>query len=188
MPKNLIKIILILLVNFIVAKNLFAKETIGSEVASNLMKIANSSKIISKKEYNDFWNSTGIKSREQKLDFILTLNQLILPIQKYNLILWDCAEKSWLRQMPENCEKSFPELSRIKSQLIMQIGEDNFKNIDVNFKKIIKSSANRKGNPNDKNDISDNEISLEKINNAKIKSIETLNRIDILLQPEYQKN
>lgn len=188
MLKNLIKIIMLLLVNFLLTKNLLANDTIGNEVASNLMKIANSSKPISKKEYNDFWNSTGIKSREQKLNFILSLNQLILPIQKYNLILWDCAEKSWLNQKPENCEKSFPELPKIKSQLTKQIGEDNFKNIDVNFKKVIKSSANRKGNPNDQNDISDNEISLEKIKSAKIKSMETLNRIDILLQPDYQKN
>jgi len=188
MPRILVKFFVIFTIAFFVTKNIFANNTVGGEVSQNLMKIVNSSKPISNKEYNDFWNSTGIKSREQKLNFIITLNQLILPIQKYNLILWDCAEKSWLKQKPENCEKSFPELPKIKLQLTKQIGEDNFKNIDDNFIKVIKSSANRKGNPNDKNDISDAEISLEKIKMAKIASMKTLNRIDILLQPDYQKN
>ena len=186
---NILKIFLwFLILNFLPTNNFFAQNTVGNEVAQNLMKIANSSKPISKSEYNDFWNSTGIKSREQKLNFILALNQLILPIQKYNIILWDCAEKSWQIQMPENCENTYVNLPKIKKQLIQQIGEENFKNIDDSFKKVINSSAKRKGNPGDKNDIIDSEISLEKIRNAKLKSIQTLDRIDIILQPDYQKN
>lgn len=188
MLKILRIILLIFIVNFLPIENLPAQNTIGNEVAQNLMKIANSPKPISKKDYNDFWNSTGIKSREQKLNFILTLNQLILPIQKYNIILWDCAEKSWQSQKPENCEKTFSNLPKIKKQLIQQVGEENFKNIDDNFKKVINSSAKRKGNPNNEKDISDSEISLDKIRNAKLKSIQTLDRIDIILQPDYQKN
>jgi len=96
MPKIFKKISFFFILFFVFSKNLCAENTIGEDVAQKLMNIANSSQPISKKEYNNFWNSTGIKSREQKLNFILTLNQLILPIQKYNLILWDCAEKSWI--------------------------------------------------------------------------------------------
>lgn len=188
MPKIFKNISFFFILFFVFSKNLCAENTIGEDVAQKLMNIANSSQPISKKDYNNFWNSTGIKSREQKLNFILTLNQLILPIQKYNLILWDCAEKSWISQKVENCEKIFTDLPKIKKQLSSQVGEENFKNIDNNFKKVIRSSANRKGNPNDKDDINDNEISLEKIKDAKIKSMQTLNRIDIILQPDYQKN
>jgi len=168
----------------------FSQETYSARVSKKLMEIATSSQKITKKEYDDFWNSTGIKSRDQKINFINSMRYNFILIQEFNKILWDCAEKAWVANKKIKCQELNNNLNKIKTNLISEIGEDEFKKVENNFNYIIETASNRgidKNNPN-ANIQPANMITLEKIKIAKINTQNLLDRINILLQPDFRNN
>jgi hypothetical protein len=153
-------------------------------VANKLMKIATSDKPITKNDYDDFWNSTGIKSRDQKISLIAKLKDNYGIIQQYNNILWQCSERSWIDAKIIDCQKINSNYQNIRNQLFKLLGDEEFKKIDDNFNNIINISAKRGGKIS--NTSSDQPITLDKIQYAKKLSQLMLERVEKILQIDYR--
>lgn len=184
MNKFLLTIFLFLSINISFA---FATENYADNVSKKLMEIAMSDKKITQKDYNDFWNTTGVKSRDQKINLIMSMKTSFIAIQEFNTVLWDCAEKSWLANKKIKCSELNKNFEKIKNNLLSGIGEEDFKKIEGNFNYIIESASNRGIDKNKTFNTlqADNLITLDKIRIAKIKSQNLLERVNILMQPDF---
>ncbi|MBM3590773.1 MAG: hypothetical protein FJX30_05330 [Alphaproteobacteria bacterium] len=153
-------------------------------VSEKLIKIATSSNKITKKDYNDFWDSTGIKSSQEKIKLISLMKSNFIAIQQYNSILWECAEKSWKDGAIADCQKINKNFIEVKKTLYNLLGNEEFKKVDFNFNNVMKVSAKRGGSiaPG----APEEEITLEKIQLAKMTSQVVLQRIEIILQPDFK--
>jgi len=156
----------------------------SQNVADKLIKIATSSSPITKKDYDDFWKSTGIKSKEEKINLISIMRANYLVIQQYNSILWECAEKSWIDNKIYDCQKINKKYLKIRNDLYKLLGDQEFKKVDDNFNKVIKISANREGSLSSNS--SGDSITLEKLQYAKNTSKLVLQRVDLIMQVEFR--
>jgi hypothetical protein len=156
----------------------------SQNIADKLVKIATSEKSISKSDYDDFWNATGIKSREEKINLIAILKANYFLIQQYNNILWECAEKSWIDNKIVNCQTINANYLKIRNDIFKLLGDEEFKKIDDNFNNIIKISSKRGGSM--MNGQAEQPITLEKVQFAKRASQNMLQRVDKILQVDFK--
>mgnify|MGYP006289966541 CR=1 FL=1 len=172
---------------FILFSSTIAKaqpDQFSQNIANKLIKIVSSDSPITRKDYNDFWKSTGIKSQAEKLNLISIMRANYFTIQQYNTILWECAEKSWADNKIYDCQKINKNYLKIRNQVYQLLGDEEFKKIDNNFNNVIKISAKRGGSMSP--DLEEEPITLEKVQYAKRASQLMLQKIDIIMQPEFK--
>jgi hypothetical protein len=159
--------------------NSYSQSQVAVNVSDSLVSIILLKTKITKKEYNDFWSKTGVKSKEEKMNFIFTMRSNFLPIQEYNKAIWECAEKSWIANREIECPNVKTVSAKLKKILYDSNQEAKFEEVERGFKAIIKASANRiKKDTNQK-------VTLEDIQNIKDETSRILDRTSIILQPEF---
>ena len=174
--KFIVKIIIFI---FLIQYNSYAQTQIAVDVSQSFSKIIVAKEKITKKDYNNFWDKTGVKSKEEKMNLIFAMRNSFLPIQEYNSAIWECAEKSWIANREIECPDIKKILVKLKETFYNLNQQEKLEEMDKGFKDIIKASANRvKKETNQK-------ITLEDIQIIKKETIRILNRASIILQPEF---
>jgi len=141
---------------------------------------------ITKRDYDNFWSKTGIKSKEEKINIIIVLKNNFLIIQEYNQAVWDCAEKSWIANKEIICKDLQKNIETIKKNLVGSVDIEKFREMEIGFNSMIKDSAKRGKNIELGNGAKIfQEISLESIQEIKRKTNSMLERTKIILQPEF---
>jgi hypothetical protein len=179
------------LILIITTKNSYTKDNFAENVSNKLAMIISKEGPITIKDYNEFWNATGIKSRDQKALLISNLRADFVNIHEFNNALWDCAERSWIANRPVNCNDLKSKFNVIKNAISKYENEkNNIENMEKNFQAIIKSAELRgKFNAKDfeNNNLMFQDIDLDKIKSAKIKSQLILLKTNAILQLEFSK-
>ena len=174
--KFIIKLVIFI---FLINSNSYSQSQVAVNVSQAFTNIILSKTKITKKDYDDFWNKTGVKSKEEKMNFIFTMRNSFLPIQEYNKVIWECAEKSWIANQEIECPDIKKISTKLKKILYDSDQEEKFEEMEKGFKDIIKASANRiKKDTNQK-------VALEDIRAIKNETNRILDRASIILQPEF---
>ena len=181
--KFIFKIIIIILLT---SSKAYSQSQIANNVSQELSNIMLSKEKITKKDYNNFWSKTGVKSREEKINFIFSTKNSFLLIQEYNREVWECAEKSWIVNKEIECKNLKKSIENIKKILVDPTDIEKFKTMENGFNEMIKVSARRNKNIELGNGAKiSQEITLESIQEIKKKTNLMLERINIILQPEF---
>jgi len=176
--KFIIKLIIFI---FFINSNSYSQSQVAVDVSQSFTKIILAKEKITKKDYNNFWDKTGVKSKEEKMNLIFTMRNSFLPVQEYNKAIWECAEKSWIANQEIDC----PDIKKISAKLKKTFynldQQEKLEEMDRGFRDMIKASANRvKKETNQK-------ITLEDIQIVKRETIRILDRASIILQPEFME-
>ena len=89
--KFIIKLIIFI---FFVNSNSYSQSQVAVDVSQSFTKIILAKEKITKKDYNNFWDKTGVKSKEEKMNLIFTMRNSFLPVQEYNKAIWESLEKN----------------------------------------------------------------------------------------------
>ena len=76
--KFLFKIIIIVLLT---SSKAYSQSQIANNISQELSNIMLSKEKITKKDYNNFWSKTGVKSKEEKMNLIVNVKNSFLIIQ-----------------------------------------------------------------------------------------------------------
>ena len=171
---------------FLTSFNAYSQSEMSQNISREFTKIILSPEKITKNDYNNFWKQTGIKSREEKMNLIVTMKNSFVAVQEYNKDVWDCAEKSWIANKEIDCAKLKKSTNTLKNIFYNSQEIDKFKEMEKNFIELIKVSS-RRGIDSDKNNSSKNfkQITLVDIQKTKEDTKKILERADIILQPEF---
>ena len=171
---------------FLTSFNAYSQSEMSQNISKEFTKIILSPEKITKNDYNNFWKQTGIKSREEKMNLIVTMKNSFVAVQEYNKDVWDCAEKSWIANKEIDCAKLKKSTNTLKNIFYNSPEIDKFKEMEKNFTELIKVSS-RRGIDNDKNNSSKNfkQITLADIQKTKEDTKKILERADVILQPEF---
>jgi len=181
--KFIFKVVIIV---FLTSSKAYSQSQIANNVSQELSNIMLSKEKITKKDYNNFWSKTGVKSREEKANFILSIRSSFLLIQEYNREVWECAEKSWIANKEIECKNLKKSIEKINKILVDSADIEKFKKMENGFNEMIKGSARRSNNIELGNGSKiSQEITLESIQEIKKKTNLMLDRINIILQPEF---
>jgi hypothetical protein len=174
---------------FLILSNAYGQSQIANNVSEAIKEIMLSKEKITKKDYDSFWQKTGVKSREEKINFIINIKNNFLLIQEYNKTVWECAEKSWIANKEIECKDLQKNITDIKKNLGNSVDIEKFKEMESGFNDIIKNSAKRGKNVESvgRSKIFQ-EITLESIQEIKRKTNQILERANAILQPEFIYN
>ena len=171
---------------FLTCFNAYSQSVMSQNISREFTKIILSPEKITKNDYNNFWKQTGIKSREEKMNLIITMKNSFVAVQEYNKDVWDCAEKSWIANKEIDCAKLKKSANNLKNIFYNSPEIDKFKEMEKKFTELIKVSS-RRGIDSDKDNSSKNfkQITLTDIQKTKEDTKKILERADIILQPEF---
>lgn len=178
-------IIKIIIITFLICPKAYSQSQIANNVSQEITKIMLSQEKITKNDYNNFWNKTGVKSKEEKLNLILNLKNSFLIIQEYNKAVWECAENSWLANKEIECKDLQKIAQNIKKIFYSSIEIEKFKEMEKGFNDMIKTSAKRGKNVDLGGSKIFQEVSLESIQEIRKKTNKILERTNMILQPEF---
>jgi len=174
------------ILTFLILPKAYSQSQIANNVSQELIKIMLSSDKITKNDYDNFWSKTGVKSKEEKINFIVNIKNSFLIIQEYNQSVWDCAEKSWIANKEIVCIDLQKNIEKIKRNIDNSIDMEKFKEMEIGFNKMIKDSAKRGKNIElGSGSKFFQEITLESIQEIKRKTSAMLERTNVILQPEF---
>ena len=181
--KFIIKIIILVLLT---CSKAYSQSQIANNISQELSNIMLSKEKITKKDYNNFWSKTGVKSKEEKINFIYSMKSSFVVIQEYNREVWDCAEKSWISNKEIECKNLQKSIENINKILVDSADIEKFKKMENGFNEMIKGSA-RRGKDIELGNGSKifQEITLGSIQEIKKKTNLMLERVNVILQPEF---
>ena len=179
-------IIKIIILTLLICPMAYSQSQIANNISQELSNIMLSKEKITKKDYNNFWSKTGVKSKEEKINFIYSMKSSFVVIQEYNREVWDCAEKSWISNKEIECKNLQKSIENINKILVDSADIEKFKKMESGFNEMIKGSARRGKNIELGNGSKIfQEITLGSIQEIKNKTNLMLERVNIILQPEF---
>jgi len=178
-------IIKTIILSLLIYSKAYSQSQIANNVSQELSNIMLSKEKITKKDYNNFWSKTGVKSREEKMNLIVNVKNSFLIIQEYNKAVWECAENSWIANKEIECKDLQKIAQNIKKIFYNSVEIEKFKEMEKGFNDMIKTSAKRGKNIDLAGSKIFQEITLESIKEIKKKTNLMLERINIILQPEF---
>jgi len=173
---------------FLIFPNALAQSEMANNIAQEIQNIMLSKNKITKKDYDNFWKKTGVKSREEKINFIINIKNSFLLIQEYNKAVWDCAEKSWIANKEINCPDLQKISKNIKKSLENTANIEKFIQMESDFNGMIKTSSKRGSDVDLGKTKIFKEINLESIQNLKKETARMLDRTNIIFQLDFVEN
>lgn len=178
-------IVKIIILTLLICPKAYSQSQIANNVSQELTNIMLSKEKITKSDYNNFWSKTGVKSKEEKSNFIINIKNSFLIIQEYNKAVWECAEKSWIANKEIECNDLQKNVEKVKKNLANSEDFEKFKGMENGFNNMIKDSAKRGKNIDLGGSKIFQKITLESIQEIKMKTNKMLERTNIILQPEF---
>jgi len=173
---------------FLILPNAYAQSEMANNLSQAIREIMISKEKITKKDYDNFWAKTGVKSREEKINFILTVRNSFLSIQEYNKAVWDCAEKSWIANKEIKCPDLQEISENIKIKFKNSIDIEKFKEMENGFNDMIKQSSKRSNEVNLRGSKIPQNITLESIQSLKKETARMLDRTNLIFQLDFIDN
>jgi hypothetical protein len=173
---------------FLIIPNAYAQSEMANNLSQAIKEIMVSKDKITKKDYDNFWRKTGVKSREEKINFILTVKNSFLLIQEYNKAVWECAERSWITNKEIECKDLQKISENIKVKFNNSIDIEKFKEMESGFNVMIKQSSKRSNEVNSGGNKMPQNITLESIQNLKKETSRMLDRTNLIFQLDFVDN
>ena len=134
-------IIKVIILSLLICSKAYSQSQIANNVSQELSNIMLSKEKITKKDYNNFWSKTGVKSKEEKMNLIVNVKNSFLIIQEYNKAVWECAENSWIANKEIECKDLQKIVQNIKKIFYNSVEIEKFKEMEKVFNDMIKKSA-----------------------------------------------
>jgi len=175
-----------LILTLIICFDAYSQSEMAQNISQEFSKIILSPEIITKKDYNNFWKKTGIKSREEKMNLIIAIKNNFVAVQEYNKDVWECAEQSWIANKEIECADLKKSTKNLRNIFSNSAEIDKFKQMEKNFIDLIKISSKRGKNIDEPNTLKIfQQITLADIQKTKESTKKILERADVILQPEF---